>query len=453
MNENVWILVLQLIVVIAAIFMGTRTSGIGLGVWGLVGVAVLVFCFPGTAPGNAPVDAVFIVITVITAASVMQAAGGIDWMVSIAAKAITSHPRSVVFLAPAMAFLFTVGAGTGNIFYPLLPVIYDVSYQQKIRPERALSVSAVASQVGILCSPVSAAVASMVVLLAPKGVDLGTLLLIMWPASIVGLGLAALVMMRHGKDLEDDPEFQRRLAEHLIKPPTENAHEKTLPRSAVLSASLFLAGVAVIVIFGLFEGIRPVIGTADDGSVTRLSITVIIEVVMGVIAALIFVFCKVKASDVPKQSTFPAGIVGAIALFGIAWLANTFVANNNKLIVDGLGSLVSGSSAFLGAVLFALALFLVAALTTSQSSATNAIVPIGLTIGLPASLLVGLWPAVMGIYTLPANGSQVATVAFDQTGTTKMGRFVVDHSFQLPNLVYIVSAIVVGVILSFVFVA
>jgi anaerobic C4-dicarboxylate transporter DcuB len=449
-NDSVWILVAELIVVVLAIFMGTRTSGIGLGVWGLVGVAVLVFVF-GEAPGNAPVDAVFIVITVITAASTMQAAGGIDWMVSVAAKVIRKRPKSVVFLAPAMSFLFTVGAGTGNIFYPLLPVIYDVSYQQKIRPERALSVSAVASQVGILCSPVSAATASMVVLLAPQGVDLGGLLLIMWPASIAGLLVAALVMMRHGKDLEDDPEYQKRLAEGQIKPPTVDAHENKLPPTAVLSASLFLAGVAVIVFFGLFENLRPVIGTDDDGDPLRLSVTVIIEVVMGIIAALIFVFCKVKAADVPKQSTFPAGIVGAIALFGIAWLANTFVAANQTLIVDGLGSVVSGSSAFLGALLFALALFAVAMLTTSQSSATNAIVPIGITIGLPASLLVGLWPAAMGIYTLPANGSQVATVAFDQTGTTKMGKFVIDHSFQLPNLVYVGTAIVVGVALSFLF--
>ena len=450
MNDSVWILVAELIVVVLAIFMGTRTSGIGLGVWGLVGVAVLVFVF-GEAPGNAPVDAVFIVITVITAASTMQAAGGIDWMVSVAAKVIRRRPKSVVFLAPAMSFLFTVGAGTGNIFYPLLPVIYDVSYQQKIRPERALSVSAVASQVGILCSPVSAATASMVVLLAPQGVDLGGLLLIMWPASIAGLLVAALVMMRHGKDLEDDPEYQKRLAEGQIKPPVVDAHENKLPPTAVLSASLFLAGVAVIVLFGLFENLRPVIGTDDDGDPLRLSVTVIIEVVMGIIAALIFVFCKVKAADVPKQSTFPAGIVGAIALFGIAWLANTFVAANQSLIVDGLGSVVSGSSAFLGALLFALALFAVAMLTTSQSSATNAIVPIGITIGLPAPLLVGLWPAAMGIYTLPANGSQVATVAFDQTGTTKMGRFVIDHSFQLPNLLYVGTAIVVGVTLSFLF--
>lgn len=451
MNDNVWLLVAELIVVILAIYMGTRTSGIGLGVWGLVGVAVLIFGF-GVEPGAAPVDAVFIVITVITAASVMQAAGGIDWMVSIASKVIRARPKSVVFLAPSMSFLFTVGAGTGNIYYPLLPVIYDVSYSQKIRPERPLAVSAVASQVGILCSPVSAATASMVVLLAPHGVDLGKLLLIMWPASILGLFVASLLMLRWGKDLDDDPEYQRRLAQGLIKPPTENPHGQKLPKTAVASATIFLLGVAFIVVMGLFEQLRPIVSVDDDGNPVRVAVTVIIEVTMGVIAAIIFLVCKVKASEVPKQSTFPAGIVGAIALFGIAWLANTFVAENNTLIVDGLGSLVSGSTAFFGALLFALALFTVAMLTTSQSSATNAIVPIGLAIGLPPSLIVGLWPSAMGIYTLPANGSQVATVAFDQTGTTRMGKFVFDHSFQLPNLVYIGVAIVAGVLLSLVIV-
>lgn len=444
---DVLILILELLVVVGAIFMGTRTSGIGLGVWGLVGTAVLIFVFR-KAPGGAPIDAVFIVITVVTAASVMQAAGGIDWLVSIAAKAIRSNPKSVTFAAPFISFLFTVGAGTGNIFYPLIPVIYDVAYQQKIRPERPLAVSAVASQVGIICSPVSAAVASMVVLLAPHGFQIGSLLAIMWPACIVGIFVAALVMLRKGKELEDDPEYQRRLAANLIQPPTDTAIK--VPKTGPLSAIIFLVGVLAIVAFGFIEALRPVLSVADDGTVTRVSVAVIIQVIMGVVAGAIFLVCQVKAAEVPKQSTFPAGIVGAIALFGIAWLANTFVQANQALIVSGLGSLVAGSSAFLGALIFAFVLFLVAMLTTSQSSATNAIVPIGLTIGLSASTITGLWPAVMGIYALPANGSQVATAGFDQTGTTTLGKYVFDHSFQLPNMVFIVTACIVGSLMAMV---
>ncbi len=444
---DVLMLILQLLVVVGAIYMGTRTSGIGLGVWGLVGTALLIFGF-GEAPGAAPIDAVFIVITVVTAASVMQAAGGIDWLVSIAAKAIRSQPKMVTFAAPFISFIFTVGAGTGNIFYPLIPVIYDVAYQQKIRPERPLAVSAVASQVGIICSPVSAAVASMVVLLAPHGFEIGALLAIMWPACLIGLFAAALVMVKKGKELEDDPEFQRRLAEGLIQPPTDV--DTKVPPAGRLSAILFLLGVLLIVMFGFFESLRPVLGTAEDGTVTRVSVAVLIQVIMGVIAGAIFLLCRVKASDVPKQSTFPAGIVGAIALFGIAWLANTFVAANQTLIVSGLGSLISGSNAVVGALIFAIVLFLVAMLTTSQSSATNAIVPIGLTIGLSASTITGMWPAVLGIYALPANGSQVATAGFDQTGSTTLGKYVFDHSFQLPNVVFIVVACAVGSLLALV---
>ncbi|WP_040167751.1 anaerobic C4-dicarboxylate transporter [Microbacterium gorillae] len=442
---DILILILELLVVVGAIFMGTRTSGIGLGTWGLVGTAIIVFVFQ-QAPGAAPVDAVFIVLTVVTAASVMQAAGGIDWLVSIAAKAIRSNPKMVTFAAPFFSFIFTVGAGTGNIFYPLIPVIYDVAYQQRIRPERPLAVAAVASQVGIICSPVSAAVASMVVLLVPHGFQIGSLLAIMWPASIVGLAVAALVMLRKGKDLDDDPEFQRRLADGRIEPPADTAVQ--VPKTGPISAVIFLIGVLAIIAFGFFDVLRPVIETADDGTVSRVSVAVIIQVVMGLVAGLIFLICRVPAANVPKQSTFPAGVVGAIALFGIAWLANTFVKANEPLIVNGLGSLVAGTSAFLGALIFALVLFLVAMLTTSQSSATNAIVPIGLTIGLTASTIAGLWPAVMGIYALPANGSQVATAGFDQTGTTTLGKYVVDHSFQLPNLVFIVTACVVGTILA-----
>jgi anaerobic C4-dicarboxylate transporter DcuB len=222
-------------VVIAAIYMGVRTGGIGLGVWGLVGLFVLVLGLH-TAPGAPPVDAVFIVITVIMAASVMQAAGGVDWMVRQAARLIRGRPGAITYLAPFAAFIFTVGAGTGNIYYPLLPVIYDVAYTQKIRPERPLAVAAVASQAGILASPVSAATASLSTLLDPHGFSLGKILLIMWPACVVGLLAASFFMSRWGKPLEEDPEYHRRLAAGLVQPPTTMDLDEPLPAAARNSA-------------------------------------------------------------------------------------------------------------------------------------------------------------------------------------------------------------------------
>jgi anaerobic C4-dicarboxylate transporter DcuA/anaerobic C4-dicarboxylate transporter DcuB len=432
-------MIAQGVVVIAAIYMGVRTGGIGLGVWGLVGLLVLVFGLH-TVPGTPPVDAVFIVVTVITAASVMQAAGGVDWMVRQASKLIAGRPKAIVYFAPLAAFIFTVGAGTGNIFYPLLPVIYGVAYQQKIRPERPLAVAAVASQVGILASPVSAATASLSTLLDPHGFGLGKILMIMWPASIIGLLVASFVISKTGKPLEQDPEFQRRLAAGLIKPPEQVDLDTPLPSTARNSALIFFVGVIFIVFAGLFKELRPYLGTGDAAA--RVSISATTEMVMGAVAGLTFLICRTPAKEVPKQSTFTAGMVGAIALFGIAWLAGTFVSANSSDITSTLGHVVKDYE-----WLFAVALALIAMLTTSQSSATNAIVPIGLSLGLSPAIITAMWPAAMGIYILPANGSQVATVAFDQTGTTRIGKFVVNHSFQLPTLVFILVGLGVGLLM------
>ncbi|MGH9118657.1 MAG: anaerobic C4-dicarboxylate transporter family protein [Acidimicrobiales bacterium] len=429
-------------VVILAIFMGVRQGGIGLGVWGLVGLFVLVFVFQ-LNPGSPPTDAVFIVITVITAASVMQAAGGIDWMVGVAARAIETHPERVTYYAPFLAFFFTVGAGTGNIYYPLLPVIYESAYSKKIRPERPLAAAALASQVGIICSPVSAATASLTALLEPSGFSLGKILLIMWPASVVALLVVAAVQNRRGKELVDDPVYQDRLGKGLLQEPQAVDVDKmlALPPEAKRSAIIFLAGVGVIVLFGLFGGLRPTVGTGDAAA--QVSVTTTIQLVMGVVAGLIFLTCRVKAADVPKQSTFGAGVVGAIALFGIAWMANTFIAAHEDVIVDVLGDAVEQAS-----WLFGVALFVVAALTTSQSTATNAIVPIGLSLGLTAGTITAFWPSVTGIYFLPANGSQVATVAFDQTGTTKIGKAVLNHSFMIPLLIFTAVSVAVALPIS-----
>jgi len=436
-------LILHGAVVIGCIYMGVRAGGAGLGIWGLVGVFILVYGFQ-LAPAAPPTDAVFIIIAVITAASAMQAARGTDWMVAQAARAIRGRPKSVTYMAPLMAFLFTVGAGTGFIYYPLLPVIYDVSYRQKIRPERPLAMSSLASQVGILASPVSAATAALVTSFENANFDfsLTKVLIVMWPACLIGLAVGAFVMTRYGKELEDDPIYQQRLASgQLQEPDTNDIDTKALPPTAKRAALIFLAGVAFIIITGLFEGLRPVVGTGDDA--TRVSVTITIQVVMGVVAALILLVAKAKGGDVAKQPTFTSGMTGAIALFGLSWLASTFVLAHQTEINDALGDVVEDYK-----ILFALALFIVGALTTSQSGTTNAIVPVGLSLGLSPALVTAMWPAVMGMYFLPANGSQIATVAFDQTGTTRIGKYVLNHSFMVPTLIFVVVAVAVGFVLS-----
>ncbi|HEY8546352.1 MAG TPA: anaerobic C4-dicarboxylate transporter [Acidimicrobiales bacterium] len=437
-------LILHGAVVIGCIYMGVRAGGAGLGIWGLVGVFVLVYGFH-QEPAAPPVDAVFIIIAVITAASAMQAAQGTDWMVAQAAKAIRGRPKAVVYMAPLMSFLFTVGAGTGFIYYPLLPVIYDVAYRQKIRPERPLAMSSLASQVGILCSPVSAATAALVTSFENAGDDdfsLTRVLLIMWPACLIGLGVGAFVMSKKGKELEDDPVYQERLASHQVKEPEVGEVDTTaLPPTAMRAALIFLGGVAFVILTGLFEELRPVVGSGDDRG--RVSVSITIQVVMGVVAALILLIAKAKGGDVAKQSTFSAGMTGAIALFGLSWLASTFVLAHQREINDALADAVQEYK-----LLFALALFIVGALTTSQSGTTNAIVPVGLSLGLTPAVVTAMWPSVMGMYFLPANGSQIATVAFDQTGTTRIGKYVLNHSFMLPTLIFVGVAMAVGFVLS-----
>jgi anaerobic C4-dicarboxylate transporter DcuA/anaerobic C4-dicarboxylate transporter DcuB len=281
-----------------------------------------------------------------------------------------------------------------------------------------------------------------VTLLEPDGFDLTDVLLVMWPASIAGLLVAAFVMSRWGKDLEKDPEFQERLAAGRIHA-VDGAEIDTsaLPSSAKPSALIFLAGVLLIVILGLFPDLRPTVGEGVEAAPVSVSLT--IQMIMGAVGAIILLLPGVKGGDVAKQPTFAAGMTGAIALFGLAWLADTFIQGHQQDIVDALSSVVQEYQ-----VLFALALFLVAALTTSQSSATRAIVPIGLSLGLSASVITAMWPSVMGMYFLPANGSQIATVAFDQTGTTRIGRYVLNHSFMIPTLIYVAVGMVVGFIVA-----
>jgi anaerobic C4-dicarboxylate transporter DcuB len=438
----------EALVVVGAIVMGTKSSGVALGIWGGVGVAVLVFVF-GVDPGSPPIDAILIILAVILAAATMQVAGGIDWMVAMAARAIRSRPKYVTIIAPFMSFLFCLGAGTGNIVYPLLPVIYDVSYRAKVRPERPLSMTVVVSGIALACSPVSAAMAAMITLtdVEPYNFSMVEVLSVTIPAAVIGIILTGLVMMRWGKDLEDDPEYQARLADGRLTETEGGADiELTYTKPGRNAAYIFLLGVITIVIFGLFEGIRPTV-TAADGTSEPISVTPIIEMVMFTVAALILLISKPDMKAVPESSVFKAGIVSAIALFGLAWLTDTFIGEWETQIVDIVGGWVNDYK-----LVFFFGVFLVAALTTSQSTATRTIVPIGLAAGLSPAIVSGMWAGgFAGVFTLPTNGSQIAAANFDETGTTKLGTKLVDHSFIVPVIILGLTTAVSGLIIGGIF--
>ena len=439
-----WFLIaIEGLVVIGFIALGVRTGGIGLGLWGGVGTLILVFGF-GLDPGEPPVSAMLIIIAVIAAAAAMEAAGGIDYMVLIASKALRARPKSINFVAPYVSYLLCILTGTSNTFFSIIPVINEVAYANKIRPERPLAGSTVASALGITSSPVAAATATILPLVEVYNYDLVDVLLITIPASIVGVFLMSLVMSRHGADLEDSVEYRRRIDAGLVQPPSP-ASDIVLTRYAKRSVAIFLGAVAVICIFGLFEGLRPTIA-AEDGGVEPLSVTPIIQMVMLAAAALIVLLCKVKASDIPGTPIFRSGMVAMIALFGIAWMADTFIANNEDAIVEAMGGLAEKWP-----FMIAVAIFGVAALTTSQSAATRTMVPLGLALGIGAGYMIAMWTAVVGVLFLPANGTQIAAAEADSTGTTTLGKRVIDHSFQLPLQVAWISTALVGIAIVAVF--
>jgi anaerobic C4-dicarboxylate transporter DcuB len=440
--------ILEAVVVLAAIVMGTRAGGVGIGVWGGLGVAVLVFVF-GEAPGEPPISALLIILAVVTAAALMQVAGGVDWMVKIAAGVIQRHPKQITLIAPLTAFLFTVGAGTSNILYPLLPVIYDVSYQNGIRPSRPLTVTVVQSGMSLAASPVSAAMAAMVTLTAvePYNFDLAQILSITFPAGVIGIIVTALVVGRMGKDIDDDPEIQEKISSGALGRPGSAGQtvELTSTKEGRNAGIIFLLGVLAIVILGLFPDLRPAFEI--EGELVTIDMTTTIELVMFTVGVLIILVSRPDVSEVPGASVFKAGMVSAIALFGIAWLTATFIAAHEEFIVTTIGGWVNQA-----VWIFALAVFLVAALTTSQSTATRTIVPIGLAAGLAPGLVTGMWGGALGgVYTLPANGTQIAAANFDLTGSTKLGTKLLDHSFFVPMLIMTVVSVLVGALIGVIF--
>ena len=436
---------LELLVVLGALAIGARVGGIGLGVWGGVGLAVLTFVF-GAPPTSPPIDVMLIIIAVITAASVMEAAGGIDWLVSVAERIIRANPRNITIVAPLVTWGFTFAAGTGHIVYPLLPVIYGVAHENGIRPERPIAIATIASQQAITASPVSAATAVMIGLLAPQGLGLLHILAICVPSTLLGVLIAALVQTRVGKELKDDPEYQRRLQAGEVERPKKGtaAAAVALPKGAKTSAIIFLIGVAVIVLAGAFEDLRPTF--VVDGKPTTLGMPAVIEMIMLAVAAIMVVTTGVKVGAVPATKTSQAGTTAVVGIMGLAWMGDTFIAHNRDIVIGGLSGMAQAYP-----ILFALGLFLASVLLYSQAATARALMPLGLQLGLRGPGLIGAFPAVNGYFLLPNYGTIIAAINFDRSGTTGIGKYVLNHSFMIPGMVATWSAVLIGLIISRVF--
>lgn len=439
-----WTLVVQLIVLLGAIAFGARVGGVGMGLWGGVGLAILVFGFQA-APGSIPGEVLLIILTVIMAASAMEAAGGIDYLVRIAAKIIRKSPRHVTIIAPLVSYLFTFLAGTGHVFYPLLPVIYEVAMKGRVRPERPIAVATIASQQAITASPVSAATAGLIALFAKDHHHFGLvqILMICIPSTLLGVIVAALVQTRIGVELDQDPEYLRRIASGELdetKGSMDEVLATPLKAGAGLSAWMFLAGVAIVVCCGLFPVIRQV-GPVDARVTVSMPMT--IAMIMFAVAALMMLFTRAPVPEIVKTKTCQAGLTAVIGILGLAWLGDTFIDANSNVIIGGLSKMAAAYPS-----LFAVGLFVTSMLLYSQAATTQTLMPLGLSLGLAPAVLTGMFPAVNGYFFIPTYGTLIAAVNFDRSGTTRIGKYVLNHSFMIPGLVSTFVAITTGLIIA-----
>ena len=536
---------LEFAVVLAAIFVGARLGGIGLGVMGGLGLAVLTFLFhlQPTAP---PIDVMLMITAVVTAAGVLQAAGGLDYLVRMAEKILRKHPDRITFLGPIVTYFFTLFSGTGHVAYSVLPVIAEVARETGVRPERPMSISVIASQQAITASPIAAATVALLGLLGGSAAKFGynieliDILKVCIPSTFIGVMIAAFVSNKLGKELDQDPEYQQRLKDGLVpalkSPGAEKAADalKNTPVSAKFAVALFLLGALLVVLFGSFPQMRPewsvgsdirisqmvlrseaeakdalkalksgadfaqlarkssVDATAGSGGALgwqvngkmlpefekagsglkkpgdfseiikspfgyhivkldekrpalnreKMGMPHVIEIVMLSIAALMLLVCRVKVVKVVEGSVFIAGIQAVIAIFGIAWMGDTFFMGNMELLSGSIKGMVTEAP-----WLFAFALFALSILLYSQAATVRALIPLGISLGIPAPFLIAMFPAVNGYFFIPNYPTVVAAINFDRTGTTGIGKYILNHSFMIPGLVATFCSVGIGFLL------
>lgn len=437
------LILLQLAIVLAMIFIGAKVGGIGLGIYGMVGVFILVFIF-GLKPGSIPIDVMLIIVSVITASAALQAAGGLDYMVNKAALFLRKHPSRITFFAPLVTWLFTHLAGTAHTCYALLPIISEIARKEKVRPERPISVATIAASLGCTGSPVSAATAAILSkeLLGDKGIGMTEILMVTIPASIIAILVASLVQNYVGKPMEKDPEYQRRLSEGLLDAEEENTSElKAENPHAKWAVLAFLLGVILVVLFGIIPELRPSI----DGHPLDMSTT--IEIIMMSIAALILLVGKADVREAMKGNVFASGMNAMVSIFGVAWMGSTFFMGHQEVIMGSVEGVFTTYP-----LLFAIPLFLFSIMLFSQAATVKTLFPVGLLMGVPPLVLLVLFPAVNGYFFLPNYPTEVAAIGFDRTGTTRVGKYVVNHSFQLSGWITTFVSIGVGyLIISFLY--
>ena len=467
-----FVMILQLLIVLLALWVGSRYGSLALGAISGIGLALLVFGF-GLKPGTPPTDVIYIIIAAVTCAGIMQASGGMDWLIQIAEKMLRKHPDRITFLAPLTTFFLTVLVGTGHVVYTLMPIICDIALKKGIRPERPCGVASIAS-----------AVVAFVTISNANHFDITIprVLMISIPACLCGLMAAAAASYHRGLDLDKDPEFQKKIADpaqrSYIYGSNATTLDKEIPQSAKNAVFIFLAALAIIVLFAAFPDILPeykqvmaikgaenltlasgevitakelakagvvVSGLTENGMVD-LKMNVVIQIVMISAAALMIIFCKASPKKAVAGPVWQSGMVAVVAIYGIAWLADTYFSNYMGQMQDMLTDIVKEYPWSI-----ALVFFLVSVLINSQGAVVVAMLPLAYSLGIAGPVLLGVLPSVYGYFFIPNYPSDIATVNFDRSGTTVIGKYLLNHSFMMPGLICVFTSTIVAYVLSMIF--
>ena len=433
-------MILQLLIVLGALWVGSRYGSLALGAISGIGLAILVFGF-GMKPGTPPTDVIYIIIAAVTCAGVMQASGGMDWLIQLAEKMLRKHPGSITFLAPLTTFFLTVLVGTGHVVYTLMPIICDIALKKGIRPERPCGVSSIASQVGITCSPIAAAVVAFVSISNANGFDITIpqVLMITIPACICGLMAAAAASYKRGLDLDKDPVFQAKIADPeqraYIYGNTATTLDREIPQSAKNSVYIFLGALATVVLFAIF--------LPQMTYLKGLKMNQVIQIIMITAAALMIIFCKASPKKAVAGPVWQSGMVAVVAIYGIAWMADTYFSNYMPQIQDMLDEIVTKYPWSIALVFFA-----VSVLINSQGAVVVAMLPLAYKLGISGVVLLGVLPSVYGYFFIPNYPSDIATVNFDHSGTTVIGKYLLNHSFMMPGLICVTVSTIIAYLLT-----
>ncbi|UCH83328.1 MAG: anaerobic C4-dicarboxylate transporter [Candidatus Latescibacterota bacterium] len=433
----IWV---ELVILLACIVVGARLGGIALGAVAGIGLIIFVFVL-GAPPGGPPAVVLGMIIAVITALATMQAAGGLDYLVLLAQRILRRNPQYITFLAPLVTYVLVVACSTQHVVYALLPVIAETSRKAGVRPERPMSISVIAAQHGLIASPISAVTVASLGMLAPLGVSLPKILLVIVPSTLIAVMVGALSVAWRGAPIEADVGGSNSSGEEAKVTELEG-QALTRARGSTL---LFLLGIVFVVLLGIVEELRPEYRILVEGQqqYDRLNMAAAIMIIMLGVAGLNMIIFKAKPETAMKGSIMKGGITAVISILGVAWLGSSFFEHNREFIVQGISGMIDHYP-----WVYAIGLFVLSIMLFSQAATVVTLMPVALAAGMPAALLVGFYPAVNGLFVLPTYGTVLAAVSFDSTGTTRIGKYLLNHSFMIPGLVTTATAVVLAVLIS-----